>query len=98
MRHPKSGRSFDGRTALYARHQYGELHCSRSGSGAGGAPDGSTIQYGILRATLEASGTPLGNLDMQIAAHALAMGAILVTNDQAFARVPALALENWVSL
>ena len=35
---------------------------------------------------------------MQIAAHALAMGAILVTNDQAFARVPALALENWVSL
>ena len=58
----------------------------------------AATQYGILRATLEASGTPLGNLDMQIAAHALAMGAILVTNDQAFARVPALALENWVSL
>ena len=58
----------------------------------------AATQYGTLRATLEASGTPLGNLDMQIAAHALAMGAILVTNDQAFARVPALALENWVSL
>ena len=54
-------------------------------------------RYGALRASLEAAGTPLGNLDTLIAAHALSTGAILVTNDHAFARVPALACENWVS-
>ena len=54
-------------------------------------------RYGALRATLEAAGTPLGNLDTLIAAHALSTGAILVTNDQAFARVPALVIENWGS-
>ena len=57
----------------------------------------AAARYGVLRATLEAGGMTLGNLDMQIAAHALAAGAILVTNDQAFARVADLALENWVS-
>lgn len=51
--------------------------------------------YGPLRARLEAAGTPLGNLDTLIAAHALAIGATLVTNDQAFARVPALVVEDW---
>ena len=53
--------------------------------------------YGALRAALEANGTPMGNLDTLITAHALATDAILVTNDQAFTRVPALMVENWVS-
>lgn len=52
-------------------------------------------QYGDLRAALEARGTPLANLDTMIAAHALAVEATLVSNDQAFAQVPNLRLENW---
>jgi tRNA(fMet)-specific endonuclease VapC len=58
----------------------------------------AATRYGALRAGLEANGTPLGNLDTLIAAHALAAEAILITNDQAFARVPALVVENWVSI
>ena len=53
--------------------------------------------YGPLRAQLEAAGTPLGNLDTLIAAHALAAGATLVTNDHAFTRVPGLAIDNWAA-
>lgn len=51
--------------------------------------------YGNLRASLEARGTLLGNLDMLIAAHALATGCVLITNDKAFARVPGLRVEDW---
>lgn len=52
--------------------------------------------YGRLRARQEAMGKTLGPLDMQIAAHALSLGAILVTNDKAFHQVPGLAdIENW---
>jgi tRNA(fMet)-specific endonuclease VapC len=58
----------------------------------------AATRYGVLRAALEAQGTPLGNLDTLIAAHALATEAVLVTNDQAFARVPDLVVENWVAL
>jgi len=52
-------------------------------------------EYGALRAGLERSGQPMGNLDMMIAAHALATGATLVTNDRVFARIKKLKLENW---
>ena len=53
--------------------------------------------YGTLRAQLQARVLPIGALDMLIAAHALALGATLVTNNLAeFARVPGLACENWV--
>lgn len=52
--------------------------------------------YGALRAQLQAGGQPIGALDTLIAAHALAVGATLVTNNLAeFARVPGLACENW---
>ena len=53
--------------------------------------------YAILRAQLEAAGTPIGGNDMLIAAHALAAGAILVTdNEREFARVRGLLVENWL--
>jgi tRNA(fMet)-specific endonuclease VapC len=53
-------------------------------------------QYGELRAHLERQGTPIGPLDLQIAAHALALGITLVTNNRReFDRVPDLRSENW---
>jgi tRNA(fMet)-specific endonuclease VapC len=52
--------------------------------------------YGALRAELERRGTPIGNLDTLIAAHALAIGATLVTaNRRHFEMVPDLAIEDW---
>lgn len=51
--------------------------------------------YGVLRTQLEGSGNTLGSLDMQIAAHASQLGAVLVTNDQAFRRVKRLKVEDW---
>ena len=55
--------------------------------------------YGRLRATLEAAGTPIGPLDTQIAAHALALGVTLVThNFCGFSCVPGLLLSDWVAL
>lgn len=53
--------------------------------------------YGELRAALEAMGTPIGANDMLIAAHALAVGCILVTdNGREFSRIQGLAIENWL--
>jgi tRNA(fMet)-specific endonuclease VapC len=55
-------------------------------------------RYGALRARLERAGTPIGNNDLWIAAHALALGVTLVTNNtREFGRVPRLKLENWVA-
>jgi tRNA(fMet)-specific endonuclease VapC len=56
---------------------------------------GAARQYGSLRAALEREGRPRGNLDLMIAAHALALGLTLVTNDGAFRRIPELKVENW---
>jgi tRNA(fMet)-specific endonuclease VapC len=52
-------------------------------------------QYGQLRATLEREDQTMGNLDAMIAAHALAVSAVLVTNDHAFARIKKLKVEDW---
>ena len=52
--------------------------------------------YARIRAHLEKAGTPIGANDTLIAAHALALGATLVTADTEFSRVPDLALENWL--
>jgi tRNA(fMet)-specific endonuclease VapC len=51
--------------------------------------------YGRLRATLEREGQSMGNLDMMIGAHALALGVVLVTSDQAFARIKKLKIQDW---
>jgi tRNA(fMet)-specific endonuclease VapC len=54
--------------------------------------------YGAVRARLELSGKTLGGMDMQIAAHAIAVSAVLVTNFNAFAYVEDLqATVNWAS-
>jgi tRNA(fMet)-specific endonuclease VapC len=51
--------------------------------------------YGTARANLEREGKILGSLDLLIVSHALHVGAILVTNDGAFAQVPDLQVEDW---
>lgn len=51
--------------------------------------------YGALRARQEKMGRPLAPVDMMIAAHALSLGATLVTSDAAFRHVPGLAVEDW---
>jgi tRNA(fMet)-specific endonuclease VapC len=51
--------------------------------------------YGQIRAALEREGQPMGNLDTMIGAHALALGATLVTNDRAFTRIRELKVEDW---
>jgi tRNA(fMet)-specific endonuclease VapC len=54
--------------------------------------------YACLRADLEAQGPPIGSMDMLVAAHSLALGATLVTNNtRHFARVANLAVENWLT-
>ena len=53
--------------------------------------------HGALRADLERHGVGLGAFDLMIAAHALALDAVLVSNDRAFAQVPGLKLENWAT-
>ena len=58
--------------------------------------DAAAQRYGDLRACLERRGTPIGSLDMLIAAHALALDCVLVTNNgKEFGRVPQLRVENW---
>lgn len=53
--------------------------------------------YATIRADLERRGTPIGANDLLIAAHALAVGATLVTdNVREFARIDGLAVENWL--
>src|SRR3546814_4533219 len=53
--------------------------------------------YGRLRADLERAGRPIGANDMLIAAHGLALGCTVVTdNEREFARVRGLPLENWL--
>ena len=52
--------------------------------------------YGEVRTALEKRGKPLGAYDMLIAAHALSLGLILVTdNVREFRRVRSLVVENW---
>lgn len=54
--------------------------------------------YGHLRALLAKASQPIGPLDTLIAAHALSLGATLVTNNvREFARVPGLAIANWAA-
>lgn len=51
--------------------------------------------YALVRAALEGEGEPMGNLDVMIAAQALASQAVLVTHDAVFRRVEGLKVEDW---
>jgi tRNA(fMet)-specific endonuclease VapC len=61
-------------------------------------PETAGEAYGRIRAELEARGEMIGNNDLWIAAHALAGGLTLVTNNEReFRRVRGLKVQNWVS-
>jgi tRNA(fMet)-specific endonuclease VapC len=60
--------------------------------------DAAAWAYGDLRAELERRGTPIGSLDLMIAAHALSQNALLVThNTREFAQVSGLQLADWAN-
>ena len=51
--------------------------------------------YGELRAELQRAGTILAEMDLLIASHALALRAVLVTNDQAMLQLPMVNAVDW---
>jgi len=52
--------------------------------------------YGNIRASLEKAGTPIGSMDMLIAAHAVSLEVPLVTNNtREFTRISGLTILNW---
>jgi tRNA(fMet)-specific endonuclease VapC len=52
--------------------------------------------YGEIRATLEGQGHPIGNNDLWIGAHAMALDVTLATNNEReFKRIAGLSVENW---
>ena len=54
--------------------------------------------YGDIAADLEKRGSPIGQIDVMIAAHALALDVALVSNNMKhFRRVRGLRLENWAA-
>lgn len=56
----------------------------------------AAIEYGKICAHLFARGTPIGTMDMLIAAHAVALAVPIATNNvREFSRVPGLVWENW---
>ena len=57
----------------------------------------ASVEYGKIRAYLKKKGKVIGNMDMQIAGHALALDLVLVTNNtKEFERVEGLGLDNWI--
>ena len=55
------------------------------------------VHYAEIRWQLERTGKPIGRNDLLIAAHARALGFVLVTdNEQELTRVPQLTVENWL--
>ncbi len=59
----------------------------------------SAAAYGNVRTALEKAGTPVGAVDMLIAAHALSLGATLVTNNaREFRRISGLDVTDWTSV
>lgn len=55
------------------------------------------VAYGVIRASLERKGQPIGANDLLIAAHTLALGLTVVTdNEREFSRIEGLRVENWL--
>ncbi|MBI5576392.1 MAG: type II toxin-antitoxin system VapC family toxin [Deltaproteobacteria bacterium] len=60
--------------------------------------ESAAMAYGEIRAALEIAGTPIGSMDLLIGAHALSIGATLVTaNIREFRRIRGLRTANWLS-
>ena len=61
-------------------------------------PEAAGNAYGIIRASLDSKGTPIGNNDLWIAAHAKAADLTIVTNNEReFQRIPGLKIQNWAA-
>lgn len=61
-------------------------------------PKSAGLHYGSVRADLERRGEIISSNDLWIAAHAMADGLVLVTNNEReFRRVPGLTIENWAA-
>jgi tRNA(fMet)-specific endonuclease VapC len=61
-------------------------------------PETAGNTYGTIRASLESKGTPIGNNDLWIAAHAKAADLTIVTNNEReFQRIPGLKIQNWAA-
>lgn len=71
------------------------VHAMIEGIGSRPFDANAASRYGWLREEMSRSGKSLAALDMLIAAHALSLGATLVTSDRAFRHVPGLAVEDW---
>ncbi len=52
--------------------------------------------YGLIRNQLEEIGKPIGGNDLLIAAQAVALNYVLVSDDRGFARIKNLTIENWL--
>jgi len=56
----------------------------------------AATHFAQIAVDLHLSGSPLGSLDTMIAGHAVAVGAVLVSNNERqFARIRGLKTENW---
>jgi tRNA(fMet)-specific endonuclease VapC len=56
----------------------------------------AATHFAIAAAELHRAGTQIGSMDMMIAGHAIALGSVLVTNNERhFSRVTGLKVENW---
>ena len=61
-------------------------------------PERAAEAYGTIRAQLKSKGEMIGNNDLWIAAHAVAAGLTLVTNNEReFRRVRGLKVQNWTA-
>ena len=57
----------------------------------------AAVEYGRLRAELDRKGITIGAYDLQIAAHAISLNAVLVTNNlREFKKIKGLKAESWV--
>ena len=58
--------------------------------------EAAATHFASIAADLHKAGTPIGSMDAMIAGHAMATGAVLITNNQRhFSRVAGLTVENW---
>ena len=60
-------------------------------------PKAAALTYGMIRADLRKKGTPIGSMDLLIAAHTLFLDSVLVTdNVKEFERIADIKVENWL--